>query len=100
MPTIDVSHAHASSKEDAKKLAEELVRSTKHLADLELRWEGDRLYFTSLRGIVRGARGTIDVNDEEVRVRIDLPVHLRVLKGMMESKLSAKLARFTAPRAS
>jgi hypothetical protein len=36
------------------------------------------------------------VTDKEVRVEIDLPIHLRIVKGTMESKLNEKLARFSA----
>jgi putative polyhydroxyalkanoate system protein len=96
MSTIDVRHIHTLPKDNAKKLAEEVVRSMKHHADLDLRWEGDRMLITAPRGVAKGTQGTIDVSDHDVRVQIELPLHLRIVKGMMESKLTEKLARFTA----
>jgi hypothetical protein len=83
-------------KNDAKKLAEELVRSMKHHADFDLHWEGDRMLFAAPRGLAKGTHGTIGVTDHEIHVQIDLPLHLRVVKATMESKLTEKLTRFTA----
>lgn len=96
MSTIDLHRAHALPKDEAKKLAEELVRSMKHGADFDLRWEGDRIVFTAARGITKGTRGTIDVGERDVRVQIDLPLHLRMVKTMMESKVNEKLARLSS----
>lgn len=95
MSTIDVRHAHTLAKTDAKKLAEDMVRTMKHGADFDLRWEGDRLFFGASHGLTKGAHGTIDVTEHEVRVQIDLPLHLRVVKGLMESKVNEKLARLS-----
>jgi len=98
MSTIDVRHAHGMPKDNAKKLAEDLVRSMKHGADFDVRWEGDRLVFAAPRGLAKGTRGAIDVTNQEVHVTIDLPLHLRLVKQMMESKLNEKLTRLAAPR--
>jgi putative polyhydroxyalkanoate system protein len=96
MSTIDIRHAHALPKDDAKRLAEDLLRSMKHGADFDVRWEGDRVIFTAARGITKGTHGTIDVGDKDVHVRIDLPLHLRMVKRMMESKVNEKLARLSS----
>jgi putative polyhydroxyalkanoate system protein len=99
MSTIDVRHAHALPKEDAKKLAEDLVRSMRHGADFEVRWEDDRLVFRAERGITKGTHGTIDVGEKDVRVQIELPIYLRMVKTMMESKVNEKLARLSSAAA-
>ena len=96
MSTIDIHHAHTLPMGDAKNGAEELVRTMKHGADFDLRWDGDRLVFASSCGLTKGARGTIDVTEHDVHVQIDLPLHLRVAKHMMESKVNDKLARLAA----
>jgi putative polyhydroxyalkanoate system protein len=96
MSTIDIRHAHALPKEEARRLAEDLVRSMKHGADFDLRWQDDRLLFTAARGITKGTRGAIDVGEKEVRVEIDLPFHLRMVKSMMEGKVNEKLARLSS----
>ena len=91
MSTIDVRRAHALPKEEAKKRAEELANSMKQKFELEWRWDGDRIAFDAPRGAAKGTKGSVDVGDKEVRVQIDLPFMLRVLKGTIESKVNDKL---------
>ena len=61
--------------------------------DLDWRWEGDRIVFDAPRGAAKGTRGSVDVSDNDVRVQIDLPMLLRMLKGTVESKVNEKLAQ-------
>ncbi len=91
MSTIDVRRAHALPKEEAKKRAEDLANSMKQKFELDWRWEGDRIAFDAPRGAAKGTRGSVDVGDKEVRVQIDLPFLLRMLKGTIESKVNDKL---------
>ena len=91
MSTIDVRRAHALPKEEAKKRAEELANSMKQRFELEWRWDGDRIAFDAPRGAAKGTKGSVDVGDKEVRVQIDLPFLLRVLKGTIETKVNDKL---------
>ena len=93
MATIDVRRSHTLPKEEAKKRAEDLARSMQQRLDLEWRWEGDRILFEAPRGAAKGTKGTVDVNDKEVRVLIDLPLLLRVMKGTVESKVQEKLGQ-------
>jgi putative polyhydroxyalkanoate system protein len=93
MATIDVRHSHALPKEEAKKRAADLAKSMQDRFDLDWRWEGDRIVFDAIRGKAKGTRGSIDVGDTDVRVQIDLPFLLRVLKGTVESKVNEKLAQ-------
>jgi putative polyhydroxyalkanoate system protein len=91
MSTIDVRRAHALPKEEAKKRAEDLANSMKQKFELEWHWDGDRIAFDAPRGAAKGTRGSVDVSDKEVRVQIDLPFLLRILKGSIESKVNDKL---------
>jgi len=91
MATIDVRRNHALSKDEAKKRAEELARSMQARFELDYHWEGDRILFDAPRGAAKGTKGTVDVGDKEVRVQIDLPFLLRVMKGTVESKVNEKL---------
>jgi putative polyhydroxyalkanoate system protein len=93
MATIDVSRSHKLSKDEAKKRAESLADSMKQKLDLDWRWDGDRILFDASRGPAKGTKGSVDVGDTEVRVQIDLPFLLRVMKGTVESKVSEKLAQ-------
>jgi putative polyhydroxyalkanoate system protein len=93
MATIDVRRSHALPKDEAKKRAEELARSMQERLDLDWRWEGDRILFEAPRGAAKGTKGSVDVTDTEVRVQIDLPLLLRVMKGTVESKVTEKLSQ-------
>ena len=92
MSTIDISRPHTLSKDEAKKRAEELAKSMQAKLDLQWRWEGDHIRFEAPSGAARGTTGTVQVSDSTVRVQIDLPFLLRVLKGKVESKVNEKLA--------
>ena len=91
MATIDVRRTHALPRDEARKRAEELARSMQQRFQLDWRWEGDRIVFEAPRGAAKGTRGSVDVGDREVRVQIDLPLLLRMLKGTVESKVNEKL---------
>jgi putative polyhydroxyalkanoate system protein len=93
MATIDVRRSHALPKDEAKKRAEDLARSMQQRLDLEWHWEGDRILFEAPRGAAKGTKGSVDVSDKEVRVQIDLPFLLRVMKGTVESKVHEKLGQ-------
>ena len=91
MATIDISRPHSLSKDDAKKRAEELAKSMEAKLDLKWKWEGDHIRFEAPSGAAKGTTGTVEVSDSSVRVQIDLPFLLRVLKGKVESKVNEKL---------
>jgi putative polyhydroxyalkanoate system protein len=93
MATIDVRRAHALSKDEAKRRAEQLAASMKQKMDLDWRWEGDRIVFEAPRGAAKGTKGTVDVTDQDVRVQIELPLLMRMLKGTVESKVNEKLSQ-------
>ena len=93
MSTIDVRRSHTLSKEEAKKRAEELAKSMQSRFDLNWRWQGDHIVFEAPRGAAKGTKGSVEVTADEVRVQIDLPLMLRMLKGTVESKVSEKLGQ-------
>jgi putative polyhydroxyalkanoate system protein len=93
MSTIDVRRNHALPKEEARSRAEMLAQTMQKRFDLEWHWEGDKILFEAPRGAAKGTRGSVDVTDNEVRVQIDLPLLLRVMKGTVESKVHEKLGQ-------
>jgi putative polyhydroxyalkanoate system protein len=93
MSTIDIRRNHALPKEEARKRAEALARAMQSRFDLDWRWEGDHIVFEAPRGAAKGTKGSVEVTDDEVRVQIDLPLLLRVMKGTVESKVQEKLAQ-------
>jgi putative polyhydroxyalkanoate system protein len=93
MATIDVRRSHSLSKDEARKRAEALAQAMQQRFDLEWKWEGDRITFEAPRGAAKGTRGSVDVGDRDVRVLIDLPLLLRMMKGTVESKVNEKLTQ-------
>ena len=93
MATIDVTRAHSLSKDDAKKKAEEFAKSMQERFELDWRWQGDSILFDAPRGAAKGTKGEVSVTDGTVRVQIDLPLMLRMLKGTIESKVEEKLIK-------
>lgn len=93
MATVDVRRSHSLPKEEAKKRAEDLARSMQQRFDLDWRWEGDRILFDAPRGAAKGTKGSVTVGDRDVRVEIDLPFLLRMMKGTVEAKVNEKLTQ-------
>jgi putative polyhydroxyalkanoate system protein len=93
MATIDVRRSHSLPKDEAKKRAEDLAKSMQQKLELDWRWDGDRIVFEAPRGAAKGTKGTVEVSASEVRVQIDLPFLMRVLKSTVEAKVNEKLAQ-------
>jgi putative polyhydroxyalkanoate system protein len=91
MATIDMKRSHSLSKDEAKKRAEDLARSMQEKFNLTWKWQGDSIVFDAPSGAAKGTKGEVSVTDKEVRVQIDLPFLLRVMKGTVESKVNEKL---------
>jgi putative polyhydroxyalkanoate system protein len=91
MATIDIRRPHSLPKDQARGKAEELARSLQAKLGIEWRWAGDSLVFDAPHGAAKGTKGSVTVADAEVRVEVDLPFILRVLKGKVESKVHEKL---------
>ena len=91
MATIDITRAHSLPIEDAKKKAEELARGMEQKFGIVWKWAGDTIRFDAPSGAAKGTKGEVAVTDKSVRVAIDLPFMLRVMKGTIESKVNEKL---------
>ena len=91
MATIDILRMHALPIDDAKKKAEELARGMEQRFGIHWKWEGDTIRFDAPTGAAKGTKGEVAVSDKNVRVAIDLPLMLRVMKGTIEEKVNEKL---------
>ncbi len=91
MATIDVTRAHKRPKDDARKIAEDFARSMQERFEIQWRWEADSIRFDAPHGVAKGTKGAVDVNESSVRVLIELPFLLSMLKGTIESKVHEKL---------
>ena len=91
MATIDITREHKLPLDDAKKKAEELAKGMADRFGIEWKWDGNTIRFDTPSGKAKGTKGEVAVNDKSVRVSIDLPFMLRVLKGTIEDKVKEKL---------
>lgn len=91
MSTIDITRAHKLPLDTAKQKAEELARSMETKLGMSWKWVGDVIKFEAASGAAKGTKGDVHVSNENVRVTVDLPFMLRVMKGTIESKIHEKL---------
>jgi putative polyhydroxyalkanoate system protein len=91
MSTIDITRAHALPLGDAKQRAEELAKSLETKFSLKWHWDGDTIRFEAPGGPAKGTKGEVAVTEKAVRVQIDLPFLLKMLKGTVEAKVEEKL---------
>ncbi len=91
MATIEISRSHTLPKDDARKKAEELAKSMETRLGLTWSWDGDRIRFQAPSGAAKGTKGDVHVTDNTVKVTVDLPFMLRVMKGTIENKIHEKL---------
>jgi putative polyhydroxyalkanoate system protein len=91
MATIEQRKLHSLPKDEARKKAAELADNLKVKFNLEWAWRGDTIDFEAKSGVAKGAKGTVDVTDKDIVVKIDLPFMLRAFKGTVESKVKEKL---------
>lgn len=92
MATIDITRAHSLSLDDAKKKAEDLAKGMDQKFGIQWKWEGNTIHFDAPSGAAKGTKGEVAVSDKDVRVAIDLPFMLRVMKGTIEEKVKEKLS--------
>ena len=91
MATIDIRRAHSLPLDDAKKKAEELAKGMESKFGIVWKWEGNTIRFDAPSGAAKGTKGEVAVTDKTVRVAIDLPFMLKMLKGTIEGKVKEKL---------
>lgn len=91
MATIDISRNHTLPIADAKKKAEELAAGMATKLGIVWSWENDSIVFHAPTGVAKGAKGTVNVTPSTVRVQVDLPFMLKMMKGTIEEKINEKL---------
>lgn len=91
MATIDITRNHSLPIDDAKAKAEELAKGMAQKFGIDWKWEGNSIRFDAAGGAAKGTKGEVMVTDKSVRVTIDLPFMLRVMKGTIEDKVNEKL---------
>ena len=100
MASVDVSHAHALIREEARRRAESLALGLQVQLGIVWRWEDDVIRFEIPAGIAKGARGQLTVGGELIRLELELPFLLRLLKGQLEEAVRSRMDALlqSAPR--
>ncbi len=91
MAQIDIQRPHGMSEDAARRRAEDLARRLELRRGVRWRWEGDELWLDAPSGPAKGTRGTVRVDAKAVRIRVELPLVLRAMRGVVESKIQEKL---------
>ena len=91
MATIELSQAHTLPLDEAKKKAEELAKGMESKLGITWQWAGDVIKFEAPAGAAKGTKGEVAVTTSAVKVSVDLPFMLRVMKGTIEEKIKEKL---------
>lgn len=91
MATIDITRSHKLPLDTARQRAEDFAKSMETKLGLTWKWAGERIEFQAPSGAAKGTKGDVHVTGEAVRVTVDLPFMLRVMKGTIESKIHEKL---------
>jgi putative polyhydroxyalkanoate system protein len=95
--TISIRRPHRLAHEEVKRKAENLARRIETKHHVSWRWEGENLRLTAPPGPARGATGVVRVTPDHVSIDIDLPLLLRPVRGMVETRLIDKLDRLLGP---
>jgi putative polyhydroxyalkanoate system protein len=91
MATIDMSRDHKLPLDQVRLKAEELAKTLETKLGFVWKWVGNNIEFSAPSGIAKGAKGELFVTDKNVRVTVDLPFMLRVMKGTIENKIKEKM---------
>lgn len=86
MARITVERQHTLGKEKAREKAEIMLQKLSDKYGIEHEWTGDTV---ALEG--KGAKGTVAVEDEWVRVSIDLNFFLSAMSGSIQSEVERQL---------
>jgi putative polyhydroxyalkanoate system protein len=93
MATIEISRSHSLPKDQARQKAEEFAKSMETKLGLTWSWSGDYIRFEAPSGAAKGTKGDVHVTESVVKVSVDLPFMLRVMKGTIENKIHEKLSQ-------
>nr|WP_314491685.1 polyhydroxyalkanoic acid system family protein [uncultured Pseudomonas sp.] len=91
MTQISVERKHSLGREAARAKAEALVEKLSSKYDLKANWDGDRV------DIARsGAKGSVHIGDESIRVDLKLGMMLSMMSGTLEGEIERALDKALA----
>lgn len=87
MADIDIRHNHALRPEETRALAENIAARVNESFPIEYYWEGESLHFKRV-----GVSGRIDLEESQVRVRVQLGWLLLPMKQRVEDRIRGYLS--------
>lgn len=88
MPTIDIRHPHSRSREQAREAVSRVADRMQERFAVGCSWDDDTLEFRR-----SGVDGQIHVQEDEIRVTVNLGFLLMGLRGPIESEIRRYLER-------
>ena len=92
MATIEIRKNHSLGTDEARRQAEIIANHLGEKLSLSWSWSGNNIVFEVKGGVAKGATGKLAVSDGVIAVDVHLPLLLRPLKGMVESKIREQLS--------
>lgn len=86
MASIHLVQPHNLGKAQARTKVEDVAQQVKNRLGADYHWEGDSLKFDR-----SGVKGSIQVEDKDVVVDVDLGLMLGAFKGQIESQIKGYL---------
>lgn len=97
MSTIRIHRRHELSEDLVRSRAEQFARKIQERLQVAWHWEGEHLLLKAPPGPARGAHGRVTMTPRNVSIEIALPLALRPVKSLVESKLQQKLDLLLSP---
>lgn len=90
MASIEIRREHSLSKSEAFKRAQHLANEIGHKYNFSTYETADCIHFTG-SGSSSGVKGTIEVTGDYIRIAIDLPFLLKLMRGTIEEQVNTQL---------
>jgi putative polyhydroxyalkanoate system protein len=95
MATIEITRSHALQIADLKQKIDGMSGTLDAKYGVKGRWLGDDMILEG-HGMASGVKGRIVLTATTVRVEIDLPFMLKMMKGQVEESVTRRLDRALA----
>jgi putative polyhydroxyalkanoate system protein len=86
MASINIVRSHKLGRAKARTAVDRMAADISKKLQATTAWQGDSLEFSR-----SGARGRIDVEEDKVRVNVDLGMMLSPMRGMIEQQINSYL---------
>lgn len=90
MSVIEITRDHSLDREHARQAATDLADSLSRDFNVNYTWDGDTLHFKR-----SGVRGNLELNDQQIHLRVELGLLVRPFKDRIEGEIHKHLDHLT-----